>query len=118
MKRQKRRTLSTAVIAAVLSLGLAGAAWAQSPPPAPIPPHHMKNFPQFIEKNDGRDTFHGTPPPRTSRNARPAALLGAPAGFHLAAVVTKNSSSPTIKSNASRTSGTRFPKSRSNNALK
>ena len=29
MKHQKRRTLSTAAIAAVLSLGLAGAAWAQ-----------------------------------------------------------------------------------------
>ena len=47
MKRQKRRTLSTAVMAAVLSLGLAGAALAANEEsfqePAP-------NFPQVIEK--------------------------------------------------------------------
>ena len=47
MKRHKRRTFSTAVLAAVLSLGLVGASWAaddeSSRAPAP-------NFPQIIEK--------------------------------------------------------------------
>ena len=47
MKRHKRRTLSTAVLAAVLSLGLAGATWAadEESSRAPVP-----NFPQIIEK--------------------------------------------------------------------
>ena len=47
MKRHKRRTLSTAVLAAVLSLGLAGASWADNDESsrAPVP-----NFPQIIEK--------------------------------------------------------------------
>ena len=49
MKRQKHRTLSTAVMAAVLSLGLAGAAQAQEGP-GPHGPHIAKNFPQMIEQ--------------------------------------------------------------------
>ena len=48
MKRQKRRTLSTAVIAAVLSLGLVGASWAASEEsyrdPAPNLPQVMQNM--------------------------------------------------------------------------
>ena len=47
MKRQKRRTLSTAVIAAVLSLGLTGAAWAAYMKPSQDP---TPNLPQIIEK--------------------------------------------------------------------
>ena len=47
MKRQKRLALSTAVLAAALSLGLAGAAQAQSDP---IPPYHAQNFQQIMEK--------------------------------------------------------------------
>ena len=47
MKRQKRRTLSTAVIAAVLSLGLTGTAWAAYMKPFQEP---APNFPQVIEK--------------------------------------------------------------------
>ena len=47
MKLQKRRTLSTAVIAAVLSLGLAGTAWAAYMKPSQDP---TPNFPQIIEK--------------------------------------------------------------------
>lgn len=56
MKRQKRLTLSTAVVAAALTLGLAGAAWAQSPQPSPIPPHSM---PQMIEKMMEEAHFFG-----------------------------------------------------------
>ncbi len=55
MKRQKRRTLSTAVIAAVLSLGLVGASWAQSP----IPPYHMQNLPQFMQNMMEETHFMG-----------------------------------------------------------
>ena len=47
MKRQKRRTLSTAVMAAVLSLGLTGTAWAAYMKPFQEP---APNFPQVIEK--------------------------------------------------------------------
>ena len=47
MKRQKRRTLSTAVMAAVLSLGLTGTAWAAYMKPFQEP---APNFPQIIEK--------------------------------------------------------------------
>ena len=47
MKLQKRRTLSTAVIAAVLSLGLAGTAWAAYMKPSQNP---LSNFPDIIEK--------------------------------------------------------------------
>ena len=47
MKRQKRRTLSTAVIAAVLSLGLVGASWAANDESSKDP---MPNFPQIMQK--------------------------------------------------------------------
>ena len=47
MKRHKRRTLSTAVLAAVLSLGLAGASWAANDESSQAP---VPNFPQIIEK--------------------------------------------------------------------
>ena len=47
MKRQKRRTLSTAVMAAVLSLGFTGTAWAAYMKPFQEP---APNFPQIIEK--------------------------------------------------------------------
>ena len=72
MKRQKRRTLSTAVMAAVLSLGLTGTAWAAYMKPFQEP---APNFPQVIEKMMEDAHFMG-----------PRHLLGAPAGFHLAAV--------------------------------
>lgn len=47
MKRRIHRTLSTAVVAAALSLGLVGASWADNDESsrAPVP-----NFPQIIEK--------------------------------------------------------------------
>lgn len=47
MKRHKRRTLSTAVLAAVLSLGLVGASWAADDESSRVP---VPNFPQIIEK--------------------------------------------------------------------
>ncbi len=47
MKRRIHRTLSTAVVAAALSLGLVGAAQAQS---GPHGPHIAQNFPQMIEQ--------------------------------------------------------------------
>ena len=47
MKLQKRRTLSTAVIAAVLSLGLVGASWAANDESSKDP---MPDFPQVIQK--------------------------------------------------------------------
>ncbi len=47
MKRQKRLTLSTAVMAAVFSLGLAGTALAANEESSQDP---MPNFPQIIEK--------------------------------------------------------------------
>ena len=47
MKRQKRRTLSTAVIAAVLSLGLVGASWAASEESSQDP---VPNLPQIMQK--------------------------------------------------------------------
>ena len=46
MKLQKRRTLSTAVIAAVLSLGLAGASWAASEESSQDP---VPNLPQIMQ---------------------------------------------------------------------
>ena len=49
MKRRIHRTLSTAVVAAALSLGLAGAAQAQEGP-GPHGPHIAQNFPQMIEQ--------------------------------------------------------------------
>lgn len=57
MKRQKHRTLKTAALAAVLSLGLAGATWAQSP--TPTPPYHAEHFPQMIEKMMEEAHFFG-----------------------------------------------------------
>ncbi len=47
MKRQKHRTLSTAVMAAVLSLGLAGASWAAN---GESSREAAPNFPQMIEQ--------------------------------------------------------------------
>lgn len=47
MKRRIRRTLSTAVVAAALSLGLAGVVQAQE---GPHGPHIAQNFPQMIEQ--------------------------------------------------------------------
>ena len=46
MNRQKRHTLSTAVIAAVLSLGLAGASWAASEESSQDP---VPNLPQIMQ---------------------------------------------------------------------
>lgn len=56
MKRHKRRTFSTAVMAAVLSLGLVGASWAadDGSSRAPVP-----NFPQIIEKMMEEAHFFG-----------------------------------------------------------
>ena len=83
MKRQKRRTLSTAVMAAVLSLGFTGTAWAAYMKPSQEP---APNFPQIIEKMMEDAHFMG-PRHRGRRGMRgPLPLLGAPAGFHLAAV--------------------------------
>ena len=47
MKRRIHRTLSTAVVAAALSLGLVGAVQAQE---GPHGPHSVPNFPQMIEQ--------------------------------------------------------------------
>ena len=47
MKRNQRRNLSTAVLAAVLSLGLAGASWADNEESTR---ETAPNFPQIIEK--------------------------------------------------------------------
>lgn len=67
MKRQKRLTLSTAVVAAALSLGLAGAAQAQEDPkPGPWGPHSM---PQMIEKMM-KDAHLGWPGYRGRRGMR------------------------------------------------
>ena len=50
MKRQKRLTLSTAVVAAALSLGLAGAAQAQGGPHGPHSAPQAVEMPQMMEK--------------------------------------------------------------------
>ena len=70
MKRQKRRTLSTAVIAAVLSLGLVGASWAaneeSSQDPVPNLPQIMQNMMEdahfFGPRHRGRRGMRGPRP--------------------------------------------------------
>ncbi len=66
MKRQKRRTLSTAVIAAVLSLGLAGASWAASEESSRDP---VPNLPQVMQ-NMMEDTHFMGPRHRGRRGMR------------------------------------------------
>ena len=65
MNRQKRRTLSTAVIAAVLSLGLAGASWAASEESSQDP---VPNLPQIMQNMMEDARFGGR---RGMRRPRP-----------------------------------------------
>ena len=65
MNRQKRHTLSTAVIAAVLSLGLAGASWAASEESSQDP---VPNLPQIMQNMMEDARFGGR---RGMRRPRP-----------------------------------------------
>lgn len=70
MKRHKRRTLSTAVLAAVFSLGLAGASWAANDESSQAP---VPKFPQIIEKmmEDVHMGWRGNRGRRGMRGPRP-----------------------------------------------